>query len=397
MFGIEDGFPAPSRFFDAGDQLHELVAREIGSADFGDDDYLLPLRVLMESMDYDPQFTERGRTIAWGMLIMGLGSRGFAVDQMKRRPGFDAKPITNPVIVTGLHRTGTTALHRLLAVDQRFQGLEAWLVGAPMPRPPRESWDRHPMYEQMARRLAARFAGAVGMQDAHHMAAAAVDECCGILAQSFNNTFWSSVWSVATYDAWRHSQSEGSAYLYYRKCLQLIGSNEPDRRWLLKNPPHLSNLDLVFEMFPDARIIQTHRDPARSVPSLCSLLMTNHPLMEVGRNAERARTMGYLEVARAAEAIRLAEPVRQAHHDQILDVRHADFHRDPMGTVKRIYDFTGTELPEEIQARMQQHIAGPPESVPGAHRYRATDFGMTEDEIREQFGDYLDRFDLRSA
>lgn len=394
MFGVEDRYPAPERFSGALDQLHEVTARHIGSSDFGDGDYLPALRVLLESMDYDPHFSERGRTVAWGMLIMGLGGRGQAFGAMRRTPGFERVEISRPIVITGLHRTGTTALHKLLAVDPQFQGLEGWLIGSPIPRPPREQWADHPLFQEMAHRLAARFAGIPGFQAAHDMAAGEVDECVGILAQSFLSSFWTCAWSAPSYDAWWQTQSERPAYRYYRKTLQLIGSNEPGKRWLLKNPAHLSNLDLLFETLPDALVIQTHRDPAKAVPSLCSLLMMNHPLMEVGRADQRARLMGWRETAKAALAVQRAEAVRAAHRDQVMDVIHGDFHRDPMRVIRRIYPFIGAELTPEVEAAMQARIAAAPEAQHGAHRYDATDFGITEEEIRDQFTDYIERFDL---
>ncbi|MCB2073550.1 MAG: sulfotransferase [Novosphingobium sp.] len=394
MFGIEERFPAPETFSGASDQLHELAARESGSTDFFGDEYRLGLRVLLESMDYDPRFSERGRNIAWGWLVDSLSARGHAARAFREHPQTASAPVKGPVVITGLHRTGTTALHKLLAVDERFQGLQGWLLSAPMPRPPRASWEGNPHFRKACDQLAARFESVPGMKAAHDMVADEVDECVGILCQSFVNTLWTCAWSASSYDAWWQTQDEGPAFRYHRRVLQLIGSSEPGKRWLLKEPSHVRNLALLLETYPDARIIQTHRDPARAVPSLCSLLIQQHPLMEVGRLDQRARIMGYRETAKAAEGLRTAEPLRRAHQDQILDIRHADLHRDPMGTIRKIYPFLGMDLTPEVEAAMERRVAEAPEAVHGAHSYRATDFGLTEDEIREQFGDYLDRFDL---
>ncbi|MEZ5736435.1 MAG: sulfotransferase [Novosphingobium sp.] len=394
MLGVEDRFPAPERFSGALDQLHELAAEQVGSDDFGDGDYLMGLRVLLESMDYDPRFSERGRNIAWGSVLTTLCSRGHAVREMKQLAVLEKVPVERPIVITGLHRTGTTALHKLLSVDPRFQGLQSWLTGAPMPRPPREEWESIPAFQQVIRQLEARFAGSPDLRAAHDMAAEEVDECGGILFHSFVSLVWSSAWSSASYEAWRLTQCVRPSYAYFRRVLKLIGRTEPARRWLLKHPPHIANLDVLFETFPDALVIQTHRDPGKAIPSLCSLVMANHDLMEVGRKDQRARLMGPRETGRAAKALRDAEPVRQAHRGQILDVLHSDFHRDPMAVVRRIYPFAGLELAPDVEAAMQQRIAARPEWRHGTHRYKAGDFGITEDEIRESFADYMDRFDL---
>lgn len=387
-------YDPPSEFRTALDQLHELVAQETGSTDFGPDDYLPGLKVLLQSMDYDPRYSADGRRRAWGQVVGVLKGRAHAIKSMKANPGFDAHPILSPVVITGVPRTGTTALHRLMAVDPRFQGLQTWLLDSPMPRPPIETWTDYPEFQKTVAVLEAQYAAAPGQKAAHFRAAEEVHECCMVLRQSFVSNLWSCAWSAATYDAWWQRQSEAAAYAHYYRCVQLIGSNEPDKRWLLKNPGHIHHLDLLFAVFPDAKVIQTHRDPAKAVPSLVSLLMLLHPLMEEGRTQQRAENMLVREVANWADAVRRADKVREAHPGQVLDVVHADFHREPMAVLEKIYAFIGMDIPDDTRAGLARRIEKKPELARGAHRYNIADFGMTEDEAREPFGDYVQRYDL---
>lgn len=391
---MDDSYDPPARFETALDELHGLVAREVGSDDFGPAEYLPGLRVLLQSMDYDPRFTEKGRRYAWGLVVGVMKGRAQAFKSMAENPGFDKTRIVSPVVITGVPRTGTTALHKLMAVDDRFQGLQTWLLDSPMPRPPVERWEDYPAFHKTAAILEARFRAAPGKRAAHNMVAEEVDECCLVMRQTFISNLWNCGWSAATYDAWWQAQSEAPAYAHLVRSMQLIGSNEPEKRWLLKNPGHIENLDLLFAVFPDAKVIQTHRDPAKAVPSLCSLLMQMHPMMEEGRYDQRGRIMLAREVAKWANAVRKAEAVRQARPDQVLDIVHGDFHRDPMGEIERIYRFIGMEIPEEVRANMALRIEEKPELAHGAHRYDIKDFGLTEEEVRERFGDYIQRFDL---
>src|SRR3546814_997969 len=124
--------------------------------------------------------------------------------------------------------------------------------------------------------------------------------------------------------------------------------NDPDKRWLLKNPGHIEHLDLLFAVFPDARVIQTHRDPAKAVPSLVSLLMNLNNVMEGDRPRQRAENLLQREVAKWAHAVRKADKVREKHPEQVLDVVHADFHARPMEVLEAIYRFIGMDIPEEI-------------------------------------------------
>ncbi len=397
MNDMSDPAAPPERFATAGDRLHELVTARTGLTDFGPDDYALGLRVLLHSMDYDPHFSASGRSYAWSELATALSARAIAVAAMKARPDAAGVTIRAPVVITGIPRTGTTALHKLMAVDPQFQGLQTWITNAPMPRPPRDTWASNPHFQRTEAILEAMFAANPRMRAAHNIVAEEVDECMEIMRQGFVTNRFACNWSAANYDAWWQTQSELPGYRYLKSVLQLVGADEPEKRWLLKNPGHIANLDLLFAIFPDACVIQTHRNPAKAVPSLCQLLIQAHEAIEVGRVSERAQLMGLREVEKWAKAIRDAEPVRKAHGDQIIDVVHGDFHRHPMEVIARIYDKFGLKLDADTEAKMLRRVDDKPEMAHGAHTYQATDFGMSEDEILERFGDYPDRFGLVPA
>jgi len=387
-------YDPPRDFRHSLDHLHELVAGEVGADDFGPGEYLPGLKVLLQSMDYDPHFSETGRRAAWGQVIGALRGRVQAVKSMRENPGFDAQAISSPVVITGIPRSGTTALHRLMAVDDRFQGLQTWLLASPMPRPPLETWASYPEFQKSVAVLEARYAAAPRKRAAHHMAAEEVHECCMVLWQSFVSNLWSCGWSAPSYDAWCQCQSEEAAYRHYYRCVQLIGSTAPEKRWLLKNPGHIDNLDLLFAVFPDARVIQTHRDPARAVPSLVSLLMQLHPLMEEGRAEQRAQIMLQREVAKWAKAVQRADRVREQYPDRVLDIIHAEFHRSPMQVLEKIYAFIGWDIPDATRSLLARRIEDKPELQHGVHRYSIADYGMTAAEAREPFGGYIQRFNL---
>jgi hypothetical protein len=389
---------APLRFASASDQLHDIVAVETGSDDFGPADYLTGLKVLLQSMDYDPHFSATGRELAWRGVIDALASRAKAYAALKANPGSASNAIIAPIVITGVPRTGTTALHRLMAVDPRLQGLQTWLLNAPMPRPPREEWDSYLAFQQTVAAIEARTALAPERKAAHQSAAEGVEECCGILRQSFVSNIWNCMgWSSATYDAWWQTQSETNAYRYLRQCIQMIGMNEPDKRWLLKNPGHIEHLHEIFAIFPDAKVIQTHRDPAKAMPSMVSLLGRLHPAYEEGRHDQRLRNMMRRETEKWANAARKTEFVKSQHPGQVIDIVHGDFHADPMRVLDQVYRFVGLEITPELGALFAQRIADKPELAHGVHRYSIADYGMSEDEVREVFGDYVARYDLKEA
>jgi hypothetical protein len=391
---VDASHDPPQKFRGASDLAHDIVVKQVGSDDFGQADYLPGLRVLLQSMDYDPHFSVLGRRVAWGMVIDVLRGRAQAVQSMKNTPGFDGHAVVDPVVITGVPRTGTTALHRLMAVDSRFQGLQTWLLDSPMPRPPIDTWKDYSQYQRTVAALEAQYAAAPEKRASHYRAAEEVHECCMLLRHSFVSNLWNCGWSAATYDAWWQCQSEEPAYRYFYRCVQLIGSNDSSKRWLLKNPGHIENLDLLFAVFPRAKVIQTHRDPAKAIPSLVSVLMPLNKLMEESRSEQRAETMLMRETAKWANALRKCERARQRHPGQVLDIVHADFHRDPMSVLERIYGFMSMEITDEVRAGFAQRIKEKPELAYGTHRYDIANYGMTEDEVREPFGDYIKRYDL---
>jgi hypothetical protein len=264
-----------------------------------------------------------------------------------------------------------------------------------MPRPPRETWESHEAFQRTVARIEARTAAAPDRKAAHQSAAEGVEECCMILMQSFTSNIWNCMgWSSASYDAWWQTQSEAAAYRHLRDCITLIGMNDRNQRWLLKNPGHIEHLDEVFAVFPDAKVIQTHRDPAKAVPSLIGLLARLHPVYEDGRYEQRQRAMMRRETHKWANAAAKAEAVKASHPGQCLDVVHADFHADPMGVLDRVYAFIGLEIGDELRAAFAQRIIDKPELQHGVHRYDIADYGMSEPEVREVFGDYINRYDL---
>jgi hypothetical protein len=388
-------FAPPDGFADAWDQAHDAASVQAGCDDFGTPDYHWGLRVLLQSMDYDPRFSEAGRAGAWRQVVDVLSSRAIAFRSLREHADHVDNQIRRPIVIVGLPRTGTTALHKLLAVDPQFQGPEKWLLSAAMPRPPRETWPDNPWYGKEVAELDARFGATPEQRAAHNMVAEEIDECLWLQRQSFVSHMWGCGWSAATYDAWWQAQDEAASYDYLRACIQLIGLNDLDRRWLLKNPSHILRLDQLLRIFPDACVVQTHRDPAKAVPSLCALLMQGNALMEPNRVEERAKIMCLWEAAKWAKGVRDAEPVRQAHAGQVFDVLHRRFHAEPMAVVREIYGFAGAELSREAETAMADRIGAAPELAHGVHHYDVADFGLAEEDIREQFGSYVDQFELR--
>lgn len=369
------------------DELHAAATRVTGLDDFGDSAYREGLAVLLESYEREAALTPWGNRVNHAQLRGALVARLLSEAGWRRYPEHAAVPVERPIFVTGLPRTGTTALHRLLCEDPAHQGLEMWLTEAPQPRPPRDTWDANPIFARIEQGYRRHHIENPEFMGLHYMSAGTVEECWQLLRQSMESIAYENLAHVPSYSAWLRQQDWAPAYERHRRNLQLIGLPDAGKRWVLKNPSHLFALDAVMSVYPDALVIQTHRDPKNviaSVSSLTSQATVGQSELFAGSNVGRAQ----LELwARGAD--QFMSDRRRHDPARFIDVRYADFTADPIGTVASIYERFGIDLTADARAAMERVHE---ESVSGerrpSHRYTLTEFGLTDEEVDERFAAY---------
>lgn len=255
------------------DDLKASASKMIGLDDFGsnDDNYLEALEVLLDSYRRDADLTPLGSKMNRFFLRGALVARLLSEAAWKQYPQHADVVIERPIFVTGLVRTGTTALHRLLGADPAHQGLHLWLAEFPQPRPPRETWDSNPYYSQLNAQFEKHHAENPDYTGLHFMAAYELEECWQLLRQSLHSASYETLAHLPTYSQWLSRQDWTPSYQRHRRNLQLIGLNDADKRWVLKNPSHLFALDALMATYPDALVIQTHRPVETIMASMCSL------------------------------------------------------------------------------------------------------------------------------
>jgi hypothetical protein len=354
-------------------ELGEWASRITGLSDFGTDDYADGLAVLLSSLESEAGLTERGERAARAML------RGALVARLLSQAGFasdpDPPPVTAPVVVTGLPRTGTTFLHRMLVADPCHQGLELWLAEAPQPRPPRAQWPDNPAYQRVLAGLA-RHGGLPGV---HEMAAGQVEECWQLLRQSMRSISYECLAYVPSYSQWLARQDWLQPYRRHLRNLQLIGRHDAGKRWVLKNPSHLFALDALLRVYPDALVVVTHRDPLVAIASACSL---SARASDGWSTVFTASVIGRTQLDLWARGWSLFRAAR-ARHDpaRFLDVAYDDLVADPAGTAERIYERLGVTL-SGAAADAMRAFAAPGES---SHRYSLADFGLSPADVNACF------------
>lgn len=370
------------------DEFHARATGQAGHDDFGGDDYHSGLRALLEALDERPP-PPGGKTAAAEGLITGpLVSRLKTQAQWAANPGYRTREIPAPLIVIGVPRTGTTALHNLLSQDPQFQGIEKWLTSAPMVRPPRAEWEAHPQYQACAATVEHMFAAAPEVMKAHGVRADEVDECLLPMAQSFTSNWFPSQLDVPLYDRWLLEADERPSFARYKDMLRLVGLND-DRRWLLKNPSHVFGIEAMLAVFPDACVVQTHRHPAASLASLVNLL-DNIMLTYTGEGVDRARRLER-ETAFWAEAVRRSMALQDRLAGRVVNVHQGDIRRDPLGVVAAIYGHFGLTVSPEAETAMRDWAARNAEQESASHSYAAIE---EQGPILDAFAPYIERYGL---
>jgi hypothetical protein len=306
-------------------------------------------------------------------------------------PEYAQVPIDRPVFITGLPRTGTTALHRLLTADPASQGVQMWLAEVPQPRPPRHTWADNPVFQAIQDGYAQHHVEHPEFMGVHYMAADQVEECWQLLRQSMRSVSFECLAHLPGYSAWLREQDWTGAYLRHRGNLQMIGLHDGGKRWVLKNPSHLFALGALLAVYPDALVIQTHRAPRTAIASVCSLAAQ----ASAGWSSVfTGKVVGHDQLELWASGLELFTAER-AGQDQarFYDVWYDDLVADPVGTVEAIYGYFGLPLSgEAADAIRSLATASPAGGGAGGgtgggsgHRYALDEYGLTGEEVDERF------------
>jgi hypothetical protein len=373
-------------------KMVQAAERKAGWTDWGDQRFRTPLRLLVQSYNEDPGLSVLGRFIARNTLIKRLVNRLRIRRDVVGRPAILEEALPRPLFIVGLPRTGTTLLLNLLAQDPAARPLLFWETMAPSPPHDPATWDQDPRIGE-AERLIERLDRLLPeLRTIHPLHARGPAECLGLLLNSFLTPF---IGGRATrYREWLRGAPPGeieAAYREYRQQLQVLHYRRRGGHLVLKCPSHLFGLDALLKVFPDACVVQTHRDVATAVASLCSMSAVMNrlsyeeiDLAEVGRH-----TVGIVELLLE----RCLEARRRAGDDRFLDLAYADLVRDPVAAVRRIYERFGYTYSDALEQRLRTYLSAQPEQ--GLHRYRPEDFALDPAELQRRLAPYCQRFAMQ--
>ncbi len=380
-------------FVDSEQQLHELAIAEAGSDYFGDPAYLEGFRVLLDAYDNESKLNDFGRQNTMEKLQQLLAQRLRAEQILARQPQLLEQEVRRPIIICGLVRTGSTALHYLMGQDPDMQNLQYWLANSPQPRPPREQWESLSDYQASVEELDAMYEADPSLKAIHFMAPDGPEECRHLMAQSFTDDFFEVNASIPSFSSWYENADLEFAYRQHKHLIQIIGSNDAEKRWLFKYPVHLRHLPSLFKVYPDACVVWTHRDPAQVLPSYCSLMAGFRAIWEDNPDPKDMSDRQLELWARAAEKALVFR--KQCNPGQFYDMHFDDFMADPMGVIQNIYRYFDQPLSDEAQNRMRVWHADNRQNKHGKHSY-SNEIGVSKEEIHERFAPYMQELNVRA-
>ncbi|MBV9951602.1 MAG: sulfotransferase [Acidimicrobiia bacterium] len=384
----------PEQRLDPMELLTEAIVREGGYDDYGDDQWFVaPFKALVASVEADGELSPMGRFQVRELLVGLLVTRLRLTRLLERHPEILELPVDAPVVVLGLPRTGTTHLHDLLSADPRFRYLPYWESLEPIApgdgRPPAERPD--PRVERTDLALTMLNTAMPLFPAMHEMTTDGAHEEIQLLAVDFATMLFEASYDVAGYADWYRRTDQTHAYRTLKVLLQVLQFLRPaGERWLLKSPQHLEQLGPLLSVFPDARIVQTHRDPVAVTASMTTM-------------AAYSRRTNYLRIdpqrigatwAERIEAMLLANlrdrPL--VPDDQVMDVSFDEYMADQWAVLADVYDLAGMDLSDDVRGRLQAAMDARPRGRHGRVEYHLDDFGIDAAERRAALAPYQERF-----
>jgi hypothetical protein len=377
------------------DRILADAKRKVGMSDFGDEAFMEPLEVLVDSINREAALNPVGRMIIRGRIVGVLVNKLVAQDTIKNHPEILDIPVEAPIVVAGLARTGTTMLHRLIAQDPSIRSLASWEAINPAPHTTHEPGQgKDPRVAQAARAAKGLKYMSPGFFAIHPAEPHAPEEEVILLEQAFLTTTPEAMMNVPTYSKWLESQDHLPAYRALERMMQYLQWQRPGPRkpvrWVLKTPHHQEYFDPLLEVFPKATIVHTHRDPLRTSASLFSML--THLRMIFSDDVDPKQVAEHW-LAKIENMARRTMATRARVHDEgFVDVSYYDLIRDPMSEVERIYEAAGKVLTPAAREAMEASRKVNKQHKYGRHTYSLADFGLTKDDVEPRIAEYRARF-----
>jgi hypothetical protein len=378
------------------DRMLEDARRATGLADFGDDWFQAPYRVLVKALEEEAQLNVVGRLMIRSDISRALESRLRVEDELARHPEILEQPVAPMHIVTGLGRSGTSILHELFTVDPDNRVPMLWEMMYPVPPPEPETYQTDDRIRRADLEIRIMDEIVPAMRTMHELAGNLPNECIFLFAHQFASDMWTGRFHVPSYAIWMGTHDLHPAYAYHKRLIQLLQSRYRKPRWVLKAPSHLGRLPVLFDTYPDARVVIAHRDPLRALASQANLLTSLKYMGSDAADYDANLQMMAFGCAHLCQRLTEERKAGVLPEDQIADVRYADLMRDPVATVRGVYERWQIPFHDALAERIRAHLAARPKDRHGEHEYSFADTGLDLEKERQRYADYQEYFGVPS-
>ena len=372
--------------------LMARASETTGLDDFGDEWFIEPFDRLLEALHGEARLNAAGEWAASAQFDKVLKDRLWAQMWFARHPEILTRPMPHPVIVVGPMRSGTTRMHRLLAADHRFSHLRSFETISPVPRPDFEHGGRDFRVTLAGRIMrVARLANPRTLT-IHPTGPMEPEEELGLLVNSFWSTKHDAQWWVPSYGRWCEAQDPAPAYRQMVRLLKLIGWSQQVsslRPWVLKTPQHMMDLPALLAVFPDARLIFTHRDPLAVVGSAASLAWNQTVIYSDHADPARIGEEWLRKTKLQIERMRAARD--HVPRERMIDVHYEDMEGDWRAAMRRVYDFLDLDIAPALPA-MERYQERTRTLKRRPHRYSLEEFGLTPGRVLDELDDYVETY-----
>ncbi|OBI37066.1 sulfotransferase family protein [Mycobacterium colombiense] len=379
------------------DDVLDLASRRAGLTEVESDSWREGLAYILDELDTSAHaFTDYGRQRILDDATNALARRLQIHDYISTHPHVLDTPVERPLIILGMPRTGTTVISYLLDKDPARRSLLHWECVHPVPPATTATLRTDPrcvaLLEEQRNILA--FAKEAKMSIPHWEDADGPTEDMFIHNQDFKGLSWDSFMNTPRYGDWLlHEADMTSAYEYQKRYLQVLQSTAPGT-WSLKMPSHSVHIETLLSVFPDARLVWAHRDPYRATASLANLWKLPRSLTQKPEAVD-LNAMG--KAAAAQMQVHVERPLaarKRIGDEQFFHMYYSEMMRDPIDVMRRLYDWAGDPLTPETEDAMRAWLAAHPQDFYGINSYNLDEYGLTVEQLKPIFAEYLDTFDI---
>jgi len=384
--------------------LMDAAKKKTGLSDFGegfsegkgegngkDEIFYKAFTVLIDAINKEAKLTPFGKLIQKTRFISALCTRLRIADLLKNYPEIQNIELGKVIVIAGLQRTGTTTLHRLIAADPNMRSLVSWEALNPLPiegEKKDKPEKRIKLAQQAEKALAYMAPEFFAIHPVEHDAP---EEDILLLDLCFMSQAPEATFHVPTYAKWLEQQNHQEAYKYLKTVLKILQWYQPNKNWVLKTPHHMEYIDQILNVFPEATIVQTHRDPQKTTGSFCSMVAHGRGVFsdevdakEVAQHwTDKVERMMRLSIASREKELR-----EKGNKNRFVDVSYYDLLKNPIAEIEKIYSTAGIDLEEKAKRAMANTKEKNTQHRFGKHVYDIADFGLSLESIEDKYSFY---------